>query len=111
MGDVAVVGNGCILFCSKGVVEAELQDCKIIVSMGAVSNNVKWKLLAGRKVRKQYVCLKGTVFSQQRERKRQRERACTHVRPVIVNTFSSILELLDMLYILPVPESQPLHSR
>jgi hypothetical protein len=105
MGDVAVVGNGCILFCSKGVVEAELQDCKIIVSMGAVSNNVKWKLLAGRKVRKQYVCLKGTVFSQ------QRERACTHVRPVIVNTFSSILELLDMLYILPVPESQPLHSR
>jgi hypothetical protein len=33
-------------------VEAGLQDYKIIVSVGAVSSNVKWKLLAGRKVRK-----------------------------------------------------------
>jgi len=110
---VAVVGNWFILFCSKGVVEAELQDCKIIVSMGAVSSNIKQKLLAGREVRKQYVCLKRTNFSHQRERERERERervrVCVH--PVIVNTFSSILELLDMLYILPVPESQPLHSR
>lgn len=69
-----MVGNWCILFCSKGVVEAELQVCKIIVSMGAVSSNVKQKLLAGREVRKQYVCLKGTNFSQQRER--ESVRAC-----------------------------------
>jgi len=74
MFDVAVVGNWCILFCSKGVVEAELQDCIMFVSMGAVSSNVKRKLLAGIKVRKQYVCLKGTNFSHQRER--ERERAC-----------------------------------
>jgi hypothetical protein len=65
MSDVAVVGNWCLLFCSKGVVEVGLRDGKIIVSMGAVSSNVKWKLLAGRKVRKQYVCLKGAIFSQQ----------------------------------------------
>lgn len=47
-----MVGNWCILFCSKGVVEAELQDCKIIVCVGAVSSNVKRKQLAGRKVKK-----------------------------------------------------------
>ena len=65
MSDVAVVGNWCLLFCSKGVGEAGLQDCKFIVSMGAVNSNIKWKLLAGRKVRKQYVCLKEAIFSQQ----------------------------------------------